>query len=62
MKPGMSIWGKLTGYLKRALVEGSFSWLKGKYGGGLCSRKRSTQEVEGRLKCLMLNKMLQGMS
>jgi len=56
---GISLWGKLTGYSKRALVETSFSRLKRIYGGGLCSRKMSSQKVEGHLKCLMLNKMLQ---
>lgn len=56
---GISLWGKLTGYSKRALVEASFSRLKRIYGGGLCSRKMSSQKVECHLKCLMLNKMLQ---
>jgi hypothetical protein len=56
---GISLWGKLTGYSKRALVETSFSRLKRIYGGGLYSRKMSSQRVEGHLKCLMLNKMLQ---
>lgn len=58
---GISLWGKLTGYSKRALVEGSFSRLKRIYGGGLSSRKMSSQKVETHLKCFMLNKMLQGM-
>ena len=56
---GTSLWGKLTGYSKRALVEASFSRLKRIYGGGLCARKMSSQKVEGHLKCLMMNKMLQ---
>jgi len=56
---GISLWGKLTGYSKRSLVEASFSRLKRIYGGGLCSRKMSSQKIEGHLKCLMLNKMLQ---
>lgn len=56
---GIGLWGKLTGYSKRALVEASFSRLKRMYGGGLCSRKMSSQKVEGHLKCLMMNKMLQ---
>ena len=56
---GISLWGKLTGYSKRALVEASFSRLKRIYGGELCSRKMSSQKVEAHLKCLMLNKMLQ---
>jgi len=57
-KVGMSLWGKLTGYSQRALVETSFSRLKRVYGGELYSRKMGTQKVEGHLKCLMLNKML----
>lgn len=56
---GIGLWGKLTGYSKRALVEASFSRLKRIYGGGLCSRKMSSQKVEGHLKCLMMNKMLE---
>lgn len=56
---GIGLCGKLTGYSKRALVEASFSRLKRMYGGGLCSRKMSSQKVEGHLKCLMMNKMLQ---
>jgi len=56
---GIRLWGRLTGYSKRALVEASFSRLKRIYGGGLCARKMSSQKVEGHLKCLMMNKMLQ---
>ncbi len=56
---GISLWGKLTGYSRRALVETSFSRLKRIYGGEFYSRKMSTQKVEGYLKCLMMNKMLQ---
>lgn len=55
---GMSLWGKLTGYSQRALVETTFSRLKKIYGGELYSRKMGSQKVESHLKCLMMNKML----
>lgn len=57
-KIGISLWGRLTGYSKRALVETSFSGMKGLYGGGFYSRKMDTQRVEGHLKCLMMNQMM----
>ena len=52
------IWGKLTGYSKRALVETAFSRLKMVYGEKFFSRKFAHQEVEAHLKCLLLNKMM----
>lgn len=55
---GVSLWGKLTGYSRRALVETSFSRMKGMYGGMFYSRKMNTQRVEGHLKCLMMNQMV----
>jgi len=55
---GLSLWGKLTGYSKRALVETGFSRLKTLYGGQFYSRKMPTQKVEGHLKALMMNEML----
>ena len=55
---GLSLWGKLTGYSKRALVETGFSRLKTLYGGQFYSRKPTTQKVEGHLKGLMMNEML----
>ncbi len=58
-KTGIQLWGKLTGYSQRSLVEASFSRLKRLFGGGLYSRKMSSQRVEGHLKCLMMNKMIQ---
>ncbi len=60
-KIGISLWGKLTGYSKRSLVEASFSRLKRLYGGAFYSRKMDTQRVEGHLKCFMMNQMLQNM-
>lgn len=58
---GVSLWGKLTGYSRRSLVEASFSRLKRLYGAGFYSRKMVSQKVEGHLKCWMMNKMLQNM-
>jgi hypothetical protein len=55
---GLSLWEKLTGYSKRALVETSFSRMKGLYGGSFYSKKMSSQRVEGHLKCLMMNQMM----
>lgn len=55
---GTSLWGKLTGYSQRALVETTFSRMKGLYGPMFYSRKGSSQKVEGHLKCLMMNKMM----
>ena len=55
---GISLWGKLTGYSRRALVETTFSRMKGLYGPGFYSRKMDTQRVEGYLKCLMMNQMI----
>ena len=52
------IWGKLTGYSRRALVETSFSRLKRLYGERFFSKKVETQKVEGHIKCKMLNQML----
>ena len=55
---GISLWGKLTGYSRRALVETTFSRLKGLYGPMFYSKKMSSQKVEGHLKCLMINQMM----
>ena len=55
---GISLWGKLTGYSRRALVETSFSRMKGLYGGMFYSRKMDAQKVEGHLKYLMMNQMM----
>lgn len=52
------IWGKLTGYSRRSLVEASFSRLKRLYGDRFYSKKMETQKVEGHIKCRMLNQML----
>ena len=52
------IWGKLTGYSRRALAETSFSRLKRLYGERFFSKKMKAQKVEGHIKCKMLNQML----
>ena len=52
------IWGKMTGYSRRALAETSFSRLKRLYGERFFSKKMETQKVEGHIKCKMLNQML----
>lgn len=52
------IWGKLTGYGKRALVETTFSRIKRLYGDRFYSKKNETQKIEGHIKCKMLNQML----
>jgi len=53
-----SIWGKFTGYSRRALVETTFSRYKKRFGGSAFSRTRERQIVENRLKCILLNKMI----
>lgn len=53
-----SIWGKLTGYNYRVLVETAFSRYKRLFGDRLFSQTIERQVVENRLKCVMLNKML----
>jgi hypothetical protein len=56
-KIARSIWGKLTGYSRRALVETAFSRYKRMFGEKAFSRTYERQIVENRLKCLILNKM-----
>lgn len=57
-KIARSIWGKLTGYSRRALVETAFSRYKRMFGEKAFSRTSERQAVENRLKCLLLNKMI----
>ena len=52
------IWGKLTGYSRRVLVETAFSRIKRLYGERFYSKKSESQRVEGHIKCKMLNQML----
>lgn len=53
-----SLWGKLTGYSKRALVETAFSRYKRAFTGRLFSKTKERQKVENRLKWKILNKMI----
>ena len=57
-KIARSIWGKLTGYSRRALVETTFSRYKKMFGEKAFSRTHERQVVENRLKCLLMNKMI----
>lgn len=52
-----SLWGKLTGYSYRVLVETAFSRYKRIFGPRLFSQTFERQSVENRLKIIMLNKM-----
>ena len=55
---GKSIWGKLSGYSQRALVETTFSRYKKMFGERFFSKTPDRQVVENRLKCVILNKMI----
>ena len=55
--PAKSLWGKMTGYSRRALVETAFSRMKGLFGSRLFSKKFDNQRVENFLRCLILNRM-----
>lgn len=56
-KQARSLWGKLTGYSRRSLVESAFSRMKRLFGDRLFSKTFDRQEVENRLRCILLNKM-----
>ena len=57
-KIAKSIWGKLSGYRRRALVETTFSRYKKMFGERAFSRTQERVVVENRLKCVLLNKMI----
>ena len=57
-KIAKSIWGKLSGYSRRALVETTFSRYKKTFGERAFSRTQERMIVENRLKCALLNKMI----
>ena len=57
-KIAKSIWGKLSGYSRRALVETTFSRYKKMFGEKTFSRTYERQILENRLKCLLMNKMI----
>ena len=48
-----SLWGKLTGYNQRSLVETTFSRMKGLFGSRLFSKTTERQKVENFLRCLI---------
>ncbi len=52
-----SLWSKMTGYSRRALVESAFSRMKRLFGSRLFSKRSDSQSVENHLRCLLLNKM-----
>lgn len=57
-KIAKSIWGKCSGYSKRALVETTFSRYKKMFGERAFSRTWIRLLLENRLKCVLLNKMI----
>jgi hypothetical protein len=57
-KIAKSIWGKISGYSKRALVETTFSRYKKMFGERAFSRTWERLVLENRLKCVLLNKMM----
>ncbi|KAF3362257.1 hypothetical protein PHSC3_001194 [Chlamydiales bacterium STE3] len=56
-KQGRSIWGKLTGYSRRALVETAFSRFKRQYSDRMFSQTLERQQIESQLKWYLLNQM-----
>ena len=57
-KVAKSIWGKLSGYSRRALVETTFSRYKKMFGERAFSRTQERIILENRLKCVLLNRMM----
>lgn len=57
-KTAKSVWGKLSGYSRRALVETTFSRYKKMFGERAFSRTQERIVLENRLKCVLLNKMI----
>lgn len=56
-KEAKSLWGKLTGYSKRATVESAIARWKALFGHHLKGRLIETQETEVIIKSLILNQM-----
>lgn len=56
-REGRSLWGKLTGYNRRVLVETAISRLKRLFGDRFYSKSIERQSVENRLRCLLINRM-----
>ncbi|MGK5593747.1 MAG: IS5 family transposase, partial [Parachlamydiaceae bacterium] len=59
-KEGRSLWGKLTGYHRRVLIEAAISRLKRLFGDRFYSKSLERQLVENRLRCLLINRMCHG--
>ena len=57
-----SIWGKFSGYSRRALVETTFSRYKKIFGERVFSKTWDRIVLENRLKCVLLNKMMRAAS
>lgn len=57
-KVAKSIWGKLSGYSRRALVETTFLRYKKMFGQRAFSRTQERLVLENRLKCVLLNKII----
>jgi hypothetical protein len=55
---GRSLWGKLTGYSRRSLVEAAFLRKKRLFGDRFFSQRLDKQRVESRMRCWILNQML----
>ena len=55
---GKQVWKQQSGYYLRSLVEMTFMRFKRQLGDKLRSRKLSHQQTEIKLKCAILNKML----
>lgn len=56
-KLARSLWGKLTGYNMRVLVESAFSSIKRLFGDRLFSKAFERQKIESRIRCILINKM-----
>jgi hypothetical protein len=52
-----SIWGKLSGYNRRVLVETAFSRMKRLFGDRLFSQLPDKQIVENTARCMLLNRL-----
>jgi len=61
-KIAKSIWGKISGYSRRALVETTFSRYKKMFGERAFSRTWERLILENRLKCVLLNKMIRAVA
>ncbi len=60
VEKGRSLWGKLSGYSRRALVETTFSRIKRLFGDRLFSKSFPKQALENHLRCALINLMPRG--